>query len=161
MAEVTNDNGCSCSFKDHHILSYKILEVSMASAAVRDGWNFGRKVAEVITLGVSNTFNGGLKDLTHDTVQLSCWCPLHSKYNNFVINFGKKNNPGLQPGKYKDYIKVTSSGELNAGSSGRETLASKLMDYQSELQKKAYSLTDYNCSHFSDDIFEFCKKNSG
>ena len=155
-SKFTNNNKCSCAFKDHEVLDFCIIELSMTGEGVKFAWEVIRQTMAFITNNKSTTYNGGIKALTHDALALRCKCSQHGNLNSFIVECGKEGKAEIIDGLYSTVLSVQC---VASAKSGGSTLAKKLEYYVSKLPIY-YSLINNNCSHVAGNAYEFCLKNA-
>lgn len=141
--EWENCKTCTCGYA--HFKAYRIYlgETYMTNDFNRGVANVGRGLLAVLTFGLSTTVNGGVKDLTHDYVEV--WFKCCECDHKFPITFDYGDNgKQAEVGYYTRYVRIRRQTNINL------TYKEVIDNYSDMISGgSSYSLTDFNCSHWA------------
>ena len=86
---------CGHSYSDHKVTEIRWERVLMSNDFARGATQVGRVVVSIASLGFSAWVNGGIKDLSHECIQISVTCSKcgkSHKYTTEILGKSKKSS---------------------------------------------------------------------
>ena len=142
-----NSSCCQCAH-DNSQKVYKVrwIRVPLGGAVADYGYDIFRGVAAVATLGISTWYNGGLKDSSHECIEIHFKCDECGNNAQWTLEFGsygKRFGMNYYSTEY-GCQRCFKTSNLTFGDVG------SLFD---EMCSSNYSLTDNNCCHWSSELY--------
>jgi len=158
MGSSSSSNGSSMSesrcrcvrSRSTKVVRVRIIKVPLMGAALDGGYEVVRDTAFVLTLGFSARINGGLKDSSHEAVEITLEnCAKCNAAAKWTLHFGKKGK------KYEKayYTKVYSTVENCDWFPSNLTLG-RVNDKYSRMQNSGYCAVNFNCSHWAHSLYD-------
>ena len=114
------------------------------------GYEITRGILGAVTHGLTSKVNGGLKDASHECVEIHFDC---NKCGKSSLNTLDLNNEGKHFNK--SYYKKEISCRRNFNCTGNSLTFSKVWSVFDSLSSK-YNLVNRNCSHFAGEMYWDC-----
>lgn len=114
------------------------------------GYEVVRGTLAVLTLGLSTVINGGLKDSSHEAVEITLEnCSKCNDAAKWTLHFGKNGK------KYEKayYTKVYKTVENCDWRPSNLTLG-RVNDEYSRMQNSGYCAVNFNCSHWAHSLYD-------
>jgi hypothetical protein len=135
---------CHCPEGDYvceHVTRY---QVPVSPEAVRGLVDTGRFFAAVLTLGISTLFNGGIRELSHDCVELRVRCTNCGRIMRWTTDLRKGGGIEQRYGEYKRVLRTVSSTSIYV----------PLTKVKRALPTDdSFDLVNHNCGHYARDAY--------
>ena len=138
---------CEHSESDYWVIEIRWIRVPMSNSFWRGTAEVGRWVVGIATLGTSTWFNGGIKDLSHECIEILATCKRCGKSLRFTAEIHGQNDTSFRCGYY--------SREYNARNTYKPP--SMTLDYMREKYNeigKNYDLVFENCYTWCSALWE-------
>ena len=143
---------CGHSYSDHKVTEIRWERVPMSNDFARGATQVGRVVVGIASLGFSAWVNGGIKDLSHECIEISVTCSKCGKSHKYTAEIlgkskkGGSNAKSFRCGQYSFYYDARHT--YNPSSM---TLANVKAKYDE--MDSSYGLVFENCSHWSSELW--------
>ena len=98
--EWTEGSKCCHSESDYVVVVIRWIRVPMASGFLRGTSQVGRVVVGVASLGTSTWLNGGIKDLSHECIEIQATCKRCGTMQRFTAEINGENDTYYGCGYY-------------------------------------------------------------
>lgn len=145
-AEWKEGTECGHSYSSYRVTEIRWIRVPMSSDFVRGATEAGRVMVGVLTMGFSTWVNGGIKDLSHECIEILATCKCCGNSQRFTAEILGGGDTSFLCGYY--------SQEYNA----RQTYkpSSMTLSYIKEKYDGISSSYDFvfkNCSHWCSELW--------
>lgn len=148
-AEWEDGKLCTCShdpYSHYKVNEIRWIRVPMSSEFARGATEVGRVVVGVATLSASAWVNGGIKDLSHECIEIIAECQRCGNWQRFTAEINGQDNKSFLCGYY--------SREYNARHTRKPS--SMTLAYVKEKYDEMdedYGLVFQNCSHWCSELW--------
>ena len=149
----------NCTPCKHGHWHYRVTKVKHVSVQFLPGWveasaATGKWITYVATLGIASQVNGGIKNPTHDVIEIYYTCDECFDKKTMTAEFSKKGKE-ISYGYYRKDYGTRSDTIYYDFSKNKDFTVEKCRKLYDEMRGSGYSLIDYNCAHWA---FEFRRK---
>ena len=147
FAEWRSDSECGHSRSEYKVNEIRWIRVPMANDFARGAAEAGREVAGIATQGVSTWFNGGIKDLSHECIEIRTTCQCCGCNHVFTAEIKGENETYFRCGYY--------SREYNARHTYKPS--SMMLPHVEEKYNEmssSYNFVFNNCSHWCSELWD-------
>ena len=138
---------CGHSYSAYKVTEIRWIRVPMSNDFVRGATETGRVVVGIATLGLSTWVNGGIKDLSHECIEILAICQCCGNSQRFTAEIQGSGGKGFHCGYY--------SLEYNARHTYKPS--SMTLAYVKEKYNEMGSSYDFvfkNCSHWCSELWK-------
>ena len=140
-------NECCHSRKYYKVNEIRWIRVPMSNDFVKGAAETGRVIAGVLTLGVSTWFNGGIKDLSHECIEILTTCTQCGHSQRFTAEIRGGGDTSFECGYYGK--------EYNARRTFKpSTMTLDYVEKKFQQMTTNYDLINGNCCHWSGELWD-------
>jgi hypothetical protein len=146
-AEWQYGRECYHSRRNYKVKEIRWIRVPMSNGFVKGAAETGRVIAGVLTLGISTWFNGGIKDLSHECIEILTTCTRCGDSQRFTAEILDDDDTSFECGYYAKEYDARKSFKPSS-----MTLAYVEEKYNE--MRTSYSLINGNCCHWASDLWD-------
>ena len=146
FAEWKSEIECEHPRSEYKVNEIRWIRVPMANGFTRGATQTGRVVVGVVTLGLSTWLNGGIKDLSHECIEIRTICERCGCHHWFTAEIMGEGDKQFNCGYYSKFYNARSTYEPSW----------MTLDYVEEKYKEMsshYDLVSANCCHWSSKLW--------
>jgi hypothetical protein len=157
QAEWEHQVPCNCGMEHCMVVLIEKIKVPMWNDGIRVLAEVGRGAAAVATIGISTWWNGGIKDATHEAVEMLVMCQKCNKKFNMTLELSREGKH-KRVGRYRIRCEVWKAENWPKTKPEPGTLCVKDVENLFDKLPAKYSAENNNCCHFAVDLYYNCEK---